>query len=45
MDSITEYIAAILGGFVVIVGFAYGIYDTYFRKTNCKDSDTSKKDK
>lgn len=35
--SVAEYVFAVIGIIVVIGGFVYGIYDSYFQKKNSKE--------
>ena len=34
--TIAEYVFAVIGMLIIIGGFAYGIYDSYFEKTHHK---------
>lgn len=42
--TIAEYVFAVIGTLIIIGGFAYGIYDSYFEKARHKHeaSDDSK---
>ena len=38
--STVEYVFAVIGILVIIGGFAYGIYDTYFQERNSSSKDS-----
>lgn len=41
--STIEYIFAVLGILIVIGGFAYGIYDSYFQKKDASSQESETK--
>lgn len=41
--STVELIFAVIGILVIIGGFAYGIYDTYFQKKDSSSSESTSK--
>ncbi len=38
--STIEYVFAVIGILIIVGGFAYGIYDTYFQSKNPSSSDS-----
>ncbi len=41
--SITEYIISVIGILIIIGGFIYGIYDSYFQKQDNSSSEPKTK--
>lgn len=41
--STAEYIFAAFGIFIIVAGFAYGIYDSYFQKKDASSHESDSK--